>query len=139
MTREEAIKSLQEDGVDLGAGDFVDVEALKMGIAALREQEEYEGLKNSYDQLQASFDIIFESNQKMGEAFRLLLNEQEERSKGCILCSPEPRCGTCGKFFDYYDDGGSDRCSATVWEERCAYYKSMPFCPRCGRKLEVEG
>ena len=42
MTREEAIKSLQEDGIDLGAGDFVSVEALRMAIAALREQEKLE-------------------------------------------------------------------------------------------------
>ena len=38
MTREEAIKDLQENGVDLGAGDFVDVESLRMAISALREQ-----------------------------------------------------------------------------------------------------
>ncbi len=67
------------------------------------------------------------------------LREQEERSKGCMLCYPNKRCGTCVKFFDYNEDGGSDECSATVYEESCAYYKPMPFCPNCGRKLEVEG
>ena len=39
MTREESIKDLQENGIDLGAGDFVSVEALHMAIAALMEKE----------------------------------------------------------------------------------------------------
>lgn len=40
MTREDAIRDLQENGIDLGAGDFVDVEALRFAVESLREQEE---------------------------------------------------------------------------------------------------
>ena len=39
---------------------------------AAREQEDYEGLKNSYDQLQASFDQIYDANMKMGVDIRSL-------------------------------------------------------------------
>lgn len=39
MTRAEAIECIQEDGILLGAGDFVDVEALKVAVACMQEQE----------------------------------------------------------------------------------------------------
>lgn len=39
MTRAEAIKCIQEDGIRLGAGDFVDVEALKVAVECMQEQE----------------------------------------------------------------------------------------------------
>lgn len=42
MTREEAIKSLVEDGINLGAGDFVEVEALKIAVADMLSMERLE-------------------------------------------------------------------------------------------------
>jgi hypothetical protein len=135
MTREEAITELlwRMDCYDDGANI-----ALGMAIAALREQEEYEGLKNSYDQLQASFDVIFESNQKMGEAFRRLLNEKIERSKGCEHCNgkqkPLPCIDGYSSFnvIEYNAEGKpvlNDADGCDIW---------IKFCPMCGRKLEVE-
>ncbi len=39
MTRAEAIKCIEEDGIRLGAGDFVDVEALKVAVECMKEQD----------------------------------------------------------------------------------------------------
>lgn len=38
MTRAEAIKCIEEDGIRLGAGDFVNVEALKVAVECMKEQ-----------------------------------------------------------------------------------------------------
>ena len=38
MTEQEAIRDIVENGINLGAGDFVDVEALKVAIKALEKQ-----------------------------------------------------------------------------------------------------
>lgn len=63
------------------------------------------------------------------------LREQEERSKGCDWCYPNKLCGTCLHNVDYHEDG-TDKCSATLYEVPCSHYKSFPFCPMCGRRLE---
>ena len=39
MTIAEAIKDLQEDGIDLGAGDYVDVEALKVAVEVMKDYQ----------------------------------------------------------------------------------------------------
>lgn len=39
MTIEEAIKDIQEDGINLGAGDFVDVEALKIAVEVMKDYQ----------------------------------------------------------------------------------------------------
>jgi len=39
MTIEEAIKDIQEDGIDLGAGDYVDVEALKVAVEVMKDYQ----------------------------------------------------------------------------------------------------
>lgn len=39
MTIEEAIKDIQEDGIDLGAGDYVDVEALKIAVDVMKDYQ----------------------------------------------------------------------------------------------------
>lgn len=39
MTIEEAIKDIQEDGIDLGAGDYVDVEALKIAVKVMKDYQ----------------------------------------------------------------------------------------------------
>ena len=69
MTREEAIYWIENLS---GSWDGQYREARDMAIAALREQKEYEGLKNSYAQLQASFDQIYESNMAMGVVIKAL-------------------------------------------------------------------
>ena len=55
----------------------------------------------------------------------------------CYLCEPgHERCGSCIKILDYFGDGGSDKCSGEMGEEKCHYYKPMNYCPHCGRKME---
>lgn len=55
----------------------------------------------------------------------------------CDWCKTgEEKCGTCRMFFDFYGDGGSDRCSADCDDIKCAYYKPVSFCPHCGTKLD---
>lgn len=39
MTIEEAIKDIQEDGIDLGAGDYVGVEALKVAVEVMKDYQ----------------------------------------------------------------------------------------------------
>lgn len=60
-----------------------------------------------------------------------------KQSEGCDFCKTgEEKCGTCVKFFDYYEDGGSDRCSIEYGNEKCAYYKPVHHCPNCGAKMK---
>ena len=49
MTRAEAIKCIQEDGINFGAGDFVDVEALEVAVACMQEQERSEWISVDED------------------------------------------------------------------------------------------
>ena len=61
----------------------------------------------------------------------------EERHENCDWCKPgEEWCGTCVKFFDYYEDGGSDSCSAPFDLAKCSYYKPIHNCPNCGAKMD---
>lgn len=39
MTIEKAIKDIQKDGIDLGAGDYVDVEALKVAVEVMKDYQ----------------------------------------------------------------------------------------------------
>ena len=38
MTAQEALKDIIQSGIELGAGDYVDVEALKIAVKALKKQ-----------------------------------------------------------------------------------------------------
>lgn len=38
MTEQEALKDIIESGIELGAGDYVEVEALKVAVVALEKQ-----------------------------------------------------------------------------------------------------
>ena len=61
----------------------------------------------------------------------------QRQSEGCDFCKAgNEKCGTCIKFFDYYEDGGSDRCSSEYGNEKCAYYKPVPHCLNCGAKIK---
>lgn len=116
MTREKAINVLEDA---LSRAVFMDdIDVLEMAISALREQEEYEGLKNSYAQLQASFDQIYDSNMNMGVVIKHL-REKEEK---------EP-CAWCFRFAkdrQYLLSEGNGMYKDAVFE----------FCPMCGRRLE---
>ena len=55
----------------------------------------------------------------------------------CDWCKAEYEvCGTCIKILDYHGDGGSDRCSATASQTKCAYYEPMEHCPKCGKRMD---
>ena len=106
MTRKEAIayfeekaKIMEQPPIHLGSAVAVVewaercdrmTEAFGMAIAALKEQEEYEILKNSYHQLQEIFDRTYASNMAMGEALR-------ERKNPCDLCRYNPPSSCDGK------------------------------------------
>lgn len=58
----------------------------------------------------------------------------------CDWCKTgEEKCGTCRMFFDYYGDGGSDKCSSECDSGKCAYYQPIGFCPNCGAKMDGDG
>ena len=60
-----------------------------------------------------------------------------KQSEGCDFCKEgNEKCGTCVKFFDYHEDGGSDRCSIEYGNEKCAYYKPVHHCSNCGAKMK---
>ena len=67
-----------------------------------------------------------------------LLNEVEQGR--CDWCKTgEQKCGTCRRFFDYYGDGGSDKCSSECDSGKCAYYQPIGFCPNCGADMRGDG
>ena len=39
MTIEEAVKNIQEDGINLGVGDYVDIEALKVAVETMKDYQ----------------------------------------------------------------------------------------------------
>lgn len=60
-----------------------------------------------------------------------------KQSEGCDFCNAgSEKCGTCVKFFDYHEDGGSDRCSSEYGNKKCAYYKPVRHCSNCGAKMK---
>lgn len=63
----------------------------------------------------------------------------EQKHGRCDWCEPgKEKCGTCLRFFDYYGDGGSDRCSGECDDEKCTNYIPMNHCPNCGAKMEAD-
>ena len=61
----------------------------------------------------------------------------EQKHGRCEWCEPgKEKCGTCLLFFDYYGDGGSDRCSGECDDEKCTHYIPMNHCPNCGAKMD---
>lgn len=62
--------------------------------------------------------------------------EHHKEERQCDWCKPGKEvCGTCRKFFDYYGDGGSDRCSAGFDDDKCDYYEPIGNCPNCGADM----
>lgn len=62
MTIEEAIKDIQEDGIDLGAGDYVDVEALKVAVEVMKD---YQRVVYANERLLRENKLAFEERDKM--------------------------------------------------------------------------
>ena len=70
MTIEEAIKDIQEDGIDLGAGDYVDVEALKVAVKTMKD---YLNLLHEIDYMKVANErLLHESRLAYLERGRLL-------------------------------------------------------------------
>ncbi len=70
-------------------------------------------------------------------AERAYNKDYRKQSEGCDFCKEgNEKCGTCVKFFDYNEDGGSDRCSSEYGNEKCAYYKPVHHCSNCGAKMK---
>lgn len=79
----------------------------------------------------------------MCEMFGLFANLEmagyRKQSAGCDFCKTgSEKCGTCVMFFDYHEDGGSDRCYTEYGADKCAYYKPVHFCSNCGAKINAE-
>lgn len=69
-------------------------------------------------------------------AMKMYEDGYRKQSEGCDFCKVgSEKCGTCVKFFDYYEDGGSDRCSSEYGNEKCAYYKPVHHCSNCGARM----
>jgi hypothetical protein len=97
------------------------------------------------ERLSELLDIIIQPGEKtLGDvADHLLANGVTIQKQGrCEWCEPgKEKCGTCLLFFDYYGDGGSDRCSGECDDKKCANYIPMNYCPNCGadmREPQVE-
>ena len=90
MTYEEAKIDLIESGIELGAGDFVDFEALKIAVVALDKQIPQRPINLSNAPLDA-YCAIFHCPRCKG---RLKM-----KSKGAY-------CDKCGQALDWSDDNG---------------------------------
>lgn len=90
MTYEEAKIDLIESGIELGAGDFVDFEALKIAVVALDKQIPQRPINLSNAPLDA-YCAIFRCPRCKG---RLKM-----KSKGAY-------CDKCGQALDWSDDNG---------------------------------
>ena len=90
MTYEEAKIDLIESGIELGAGDFVDFEAMKIAVVALDKQIPQRPINLSNAPLDA-YCAIFRCPRCKG---RLKM-----KSKGAY-------CDKCGQAIDWSDDNG---------------------------------
>lgn len=62
MTIEEAIKDIQEDGIDLGAGDYVDLDALKVAVEVMKD---YQRVVYANKRLLEENKLAFEERDRM--------------------------------------------------------------------------
>lgn len=58
MDYKKALKEIKESGIEQGAGDFVDMEAMKAAADALEKMEEYEQLKATVQEQQAHWQEV---------------------------------------------------------------------------------
>ena len=71
MTIEEAIKDIQEDGIDLGAGGCVDLEALKVAVEVMKD---YQRVVYANERLLRENELAFKERDKM---HKLLVEHME--------------------------------------------------------------
>lgn len=90
MTCKEAIKDIVENGIELGAGDFIDVEALKIAVSALEKQIPKKPIKyDKYYYKCPVCDIDIGVNEE-----DLTIYEE----------TPPYYCQNCGQALDWSDD-----------------------------------
>ena len=93
MTEQEALKDIIESGIELGAGDYVDVEALKVAVVALEKQIPKKPIK-----LKANEDIkIGAGTWKAGTTVY--------KCPRCdsFISRSSNYCDKCGQAFDWSD------------------------------------
>ena len=71
MTIEEAIKELEESGITLGAGDYVDAEALKVAVEVMKD---YQRVVYATERLLRENELAFKERDKM---HKLLVEHME--------------------------------------------------------------
>lgn len=87
MTAPEAIKDIVENGIELGAGDYVDVEALKVAVVALEKQVPKKPIK--YDKYYYKCPVC-SSDTGVSEEDLTIYEE-----------TPPNFCKKCGKAIDW--------------------------------------
>ena len=68
MTIDEAIKDLEESGITLGAGDYVDLEALKVAVEVMKD---YQRIVRENERLRHENKLAFEERDRL---HRLILD-----------------------------------------------------------------
>lgn len=74
MTKQEALKSIVEDGINLGAGDYIELEALALAKEALEKQIPKNPIK------------IQTSPKRFYYACPICENRQDRQEKHCYEC-----------------------------------------------------
>lgn len=86
MTKKEALNDIIENGINLGAGDFVSLEALKVAAEALQEPERMKGRWEEFD-----YDNSYRCT-ACGEIWTLSDGTPEENNMNyCSFCGADMR------------------------------------------------
>lgn len=101
MTENEAFKSIIQDGIELGAGDYVEFEALKVAAKALEEIQEYrasgtveecrEAREKQMAKKPMNLEYVREDYSWMGECLFC----------GAYVSENEKYCLMCGQHIDW--------------------------------------
>lgn len=111
MTYSEAKKEITESGIGLGAGDFVDVEALKVAADALEKVQAYEAL-GTVEELRE----LKEKAEPKKPTGKWIFKNDGAYGKRRAYCS------ACGKRSGI---GGIES------------NQKKPYCPNCGAEMRV--
>lgn len=130
MTENEALKSIIQDGIELGAGDCVELEALKVAAKALEEIQQYRKI-GTVEECRLYKGISEKDLSASGLDLKVIKELREYRKIGTIEECQEARerqkkleieefgiCPLC-----YYDFG----------------YEKANYCPNCGHALVLGG
>lgn len=86
MTKKEALNDIIENGINLGAGDYVSLEALKVAAEALQEPERMKGRWEEFD-----YDNSYRCT-ACGEIWTLSDGTPEENNMNyCSFCGADMR------------------------------------------------